>query len=237
MTKTRWSYLAVGLLSMTGVACSDGVARLSPIGPSPLATTPAAVGVSPMAADDWASARGWSTMADGRVAVADGVQVEGTDVIGNVSGGCPNRTITIRGVTVTVNASTRFAEPLTCATLANGKHIKVTGVLMPSGNGFSVIASHLAAVGGGNAAVQPPGRSVERVSGDGVVGTVFGSCPTLTFVIGGYHVQTTAATAYDGGSCESLREGSQVHLEVEKHDDGALVAETVQFVRVPGGIS
>jgi hypothetical protein len=236
MTKTRWSFLAAGLLSMTGVACSDGVSRFSPIGPSTVVSAPAPLAVTPMSADDWASARGWATMADGRVAVADGVQVEGADVITDVSGACPDRSITIRGVAVSVNASTRFAAPLSCASLASGRAVKVTGMLTPSGAGFSVVATQLASAGSDAAPTPPPGRNVERVSGEGVIGAVMGSCPALTLVIGGYQVQTTSVTAYEGGRCESLREGVQVRLDVEKQSDGALVAETVQFVRVSGAI-
>jgi hypothetical protein len=43
----------------------------------------------------------------------------------------------------------------------------------------------------------------------------------------GHRVQTTSATAYRGGSCESVREGSHVALDVLKQRDGSVVVESV----------
>jgi hypothetical protein len=177
----------------------------------------------------WASRNGWSTLADGRVAVADGVFVEGADVVENVTGGCPARTIFLRGVPVTVTTSTTYSAPLTCDGLASGHVVKVTGLLMHKASGFSVSATHLAVVGGERTPA-PPAEQGERLSAEGVVAAVSGACPSLTFVFMGHRIQATSATAYRGGSCESVREGAQIALDVLKQRDGSVVAESIAFL-------
>jgi hypothetical protein len=232
MTKTRWSALTTTLLAIATVACSDGAGRFSPTAPSTLAE-PAAL-VATASAADWATVNGWSTMgADGRVAVADGLVVEGADVIGAVSGACPAVTITVRGIPVAVTAMTTFSAPLSCVSLSSGQGVRVTGLLVQTAAGFAVTALNLAGTGtpDNNRAPAPaPSRGGERLSGEGVVGGVSGSCPALTFFIMGHRVHATASTAYANGVCESLREGTHVKLDVEKHADGTIFAERVEFV-------
>ena len=224
MTKTRSSVVVAAVLALAAVGCSDGASRFSPMAPSPVAEAPAPAASAALAG--WAAANGWSAMAaDGRVAVADGVLVEGTDVVGGVSGSCPSRSITVRGVPVAVTAATVFAAPLTCATLALGAPIKVTGVLTHGPSGYSVTATSLSAPesSSGRAPSPSPNRGGERLGGEGVVGAVRGSCPSLSLVVTGYSVQTNGDTEFKT-PCEALREGAKVKLEVEKHDDGSLVA-------------
>lgn len=230
MTKSRWSTMAAMFLAAAAAACSDGASRFSPIGPTPAGAATTSV----EAAADWAATRGWTTtMADGRVAVADGVQVEGVDVIAAVSGACPARTVTIRGVAVAVTARTLFSAPLTCDSLESGRAVKVTGLLLPSGAGFAVTAIHLAPVAM-PALDRPAAGRGEKAGGEGTIGAVTGSCPALAFAIGGHRVETTDATAYINGDCRSLREGAQVRLEVETHTDGTIVAERIEILGVPG---
>jgi hypothetical protein len=168
------------------------------------------------------------------VAVADGLLVEGIDVVGDVTGTCPRRTITVRGVPVAVSPSTTFTAPLTCEALSAGKQVKVTGLLTYSSSGFSVNATELAAAGGETDQKPPAGRRGERVNGVGVVGVITGACPSLTLVISGYRVQTTSDTGYVGGTCESLREGTEVDVAAERDSEGRITAERIVLTRVPG---
>jgi Domain of unknown function (DUF5666) len=214
------------MLALAAVGCADGASRLSPMAPSPVAEASAPAASATLAG--WAAANGWSAMAaDGRVAVADGVVVEGTDVVGGVSGNCPSRSLTVRGVPVAVTASTVFAAPLTCASLAPGTPIKVTGLLTQSAAGFAVTATSLASPQASAGRAPTPSRGGERVGGEGVVGAVRGSCPSLSLVVAGYSVQTSRETEFRS-PCEALREGTKVSLEVEKHDDGSMVALWVE---------
>lgn len=225
MTKSRWSLLTTMLLAVAAVGCSEGARGLSPVGPSPVVqAAPAAVTA---AATSWATANGWSAMADGRVAVADGVLIEGVEAIGEVRGGCPARTITLRGVAVDVSVVTAFTAPLSCSSLAPGQMVKVTGFLVQTAAGYVVTATHLAPVGHAPA----PVAGGERLSGEGIVGAVSGRCPSASFVMLGYRVQATSATEYAGGSCESVREGTPIRLDVRQQADGSIVAERVEFLQ------
>ena len=222
MTKTRSSVVVAAVLALAAVGCSDGASRFSPMAPSPVAEAPAPPASAVLAG--WAAANGWSAMAaDGRVAVADGVLVEGTDVVGGVTGSCPSRSFTVRGVPVAVTAATVFAAPLTCASLTPGTPIKVTGLLTQSAAGFAVTATSLASPEASAGRAPAPHRGGERVGGEGVVGAVRGSCPSLSLVVAGYSVQTSGDTEFRS-PCEALREGAHVKLEVEKHEDGRLLA-------------
>jgi hypothetical protein len=178
----------------------------------------------------WATANGWSATADGRVAVADGILVEGVDVVGSVTGSCPSRTLTVRGVPVAVTPSTVFSSSLTCSALASGMTIKVTGMLSYAASGYSVVAVQVASAGdeGSRAPSSSPGG--ERLSGEGVVMAVSGECPSLTMVVLGYQVLATGTTQYAGAGCASVREGTLVRLDVEKHSDGTIVAQRVEVV-------
>jgi hypothetical protein len=225
MTKSRLSGLTTALLALTAVACSDGASRRSPLGPSPVAAAPPQTAGS---LEGWAAANGWSAMADGRVAVADGLVVEGTDVIGSVTGNCPSRSITVRGVPVAVTPSTAFSAPLSCVSLEPGMPVNVTAVLVQTSSGFSVTAINLSSPQGASVKAPTPNRRGERVGGEGIVGAIRGSCPSLTMVISGYTVQTTDATEFKT-ACEAMRQGAKVALEVEKQDDGSMVVLWIEL--------
>ena len=252
MTKSRSSYLAVVLSAAVAAGCSD-LTRLSPAGPSPLQEN-AAAPVAHTSADrsmasaadsstiaSWASTQGWSTFADGRVAVADGLLVEGSEVINTVTGTCPTRTITVRGVPVALTAATSFASPLSCAALTSGTAVTVTGLLMYAPGGFSVTATQIAPAGSSNSkgpAVDNKGpedtRGRQKVAGEGVVDEVSGACPSLTLVIAGHRVQTTRATEYRGGTCEMVRQGTSVKVTAEVQADGSVIAENIDVVAAAG---
>lgn len=316
MTKTRFSLVAGLLCAVLASSCSEGVSRLSPSGPSNITAVSATKAggdtiVRPSNAGDeataeWATQHGWSTAADGLV-------VEGTDVITAVTGVCPSPTITVRGVPVAITATTTFTAPAACAALTVGTSVKVTGLLTFTATGFSVTATNIAipsgspvapgsvkvegtvasvaglcpaltitlegaggvvvtslatvfdpstlcssiapgakieAVGSRNATGQLVATKVEldeddddntggggakkKVGGEGVVGAITGACPTLTLVITGNRVQVTAATQFSGGTCASLREGTQVKVDAEVQPDGSILAEKIEIQRIPG---
>ena len=311
-TKTRLLLLPALLCATLAIACSES-APVSPTGPSTLndqaSTASGDVIVRPGSggnnAAEWAGAHGWSTAADGLV-------VEGTDVITATTGVCPSPTITVRGVPVAVTATTTYGGAATCAGLTVGTTVSVTGVVTFTATGFSVIATHIriegmpstkvegriATVAGacpsltialeGNRGVvitsaatafdpaaacnrMVPGARIEawgtrnatnaliaarveleeddddddddndngggkgrQVGGEGVIGAITGTCPSLTAVIGGYRVQLTAATEFVGGTCASLRPGTKVKVDARVQADGSIVADRVEIERVPG---
>jgi hypothetical protein len=166
--------------------------------------------------------------------VADGVPVEATEVVSGVSGVCPSRTITVRGVQVAVNAQTFYAAPLRCETIAGGKLMKISGLLTFTPGGFAVIATALAEIGAESVAVPDTPRRGEKLSGQGRVNSVSGACPSVRFTIMGHRVEANASTQYSAGACGQLREGADIRLDVDKQPDGTIYAVSIEFLDVSG---
>lgn len=250
MTNTRYSILSAALAAMVMAGCSEGVTRQSITGPSPtLDTTALTVGPAltadrstasrPASGNEvaaWAASHGWSP-------AADGIVVEATESITEVTGTCPAASITVRGVPVALTSTTTFTAPLTCETLAVGDTVKVTALLTFTESAFTVTATNVAPAGddsgtggGGEPGTPAPGPAGggKKARGEGVVGSVTGSCPTLTLVITGTRVSTTATTEYVNGSCETLRPGTKVTIDGELKPGGEAVAEKIEIRSVPG---
>jgi hypothetical protein len=199
--------------------------------------TPTAVrNASAREARVWASTNGWATP-------ADGLLVEGTDTISAISDACPARTITVRAVPVALTATTTFTTPLSCESLAVGTNVRVTALLTFTATGFTVVATNIApggsTTGGGDGAPggSGPGGSAgggKKARGEGVVGSITGTCPTLTMVITGTRVSTTQTTEWVGGTCETLRPGTKVTIDGELRPGGTAVAEKIVIHSIPG---
>ena len=244
MPKNSSSILATALLTVVSAGCSGEAARQTLTTPSPLpesaAVSPALTSSPPSTvrhasareARVWASTNGWATP-------ADGLLVEGTDTITAISDSCPTKTITVRGVPVALTATTTFTAPLTCETLAVDASVKVTALLTFTASGFTVVATNIAPNGetstGGTGGGTPGGTgSGKKARGEGVVGAITGTCPTLTMVITGTHVSTTSTTEWIGGTCETLRPGTKVTIDGELKPGGTAVAERVEIRSTPG---
>ena len=127
--------------------------------------------------------------------------------VAGLSGTCPALTFTIGTKTVHTNASTVF-DDVTCATLANGNIVEVTGTTQADA---SILAS-----------------KVELEAGpDQVTGTISGlvttaTCPVVSFTVGTKTVTTGASTTYTGVTCATLANGN--HVEVEGTLSGSTIA-------------
>lgn len=248
MTRTRYSIPAVALWAVVAVGCSEGVARNTITGPSAASesaltastalTIDRTTAARPASAGEvaaWASLHGWSS-------AADGIVVEATETITAVSGECPTRSITVRGVPVALTSETTFTAPLTCESLAADDIVTVTALLTYTDTGFTVAATNIAPAGddgssgGGGTEPGTPGTGGggKKARGEGVVGAITGSCPTLTLVITGTRVSTTETTEYVNGSCETLRPGTKVTIDGELRPGGTAIAEKIEIRRVPG---
>jgi hypothetical protein len=206
-----------------------------------IAASPAAAGdrtssvrtANPGEVREWAFRSGWTASADGLV-------VEGTDTITAVSDACPTKSVTIRGVPVALTAMTTFVAPITCESLAIGTTVKVTALLTFSATGFTVTATNVAPGGddggsdGETEPESPGGSGGKKARGEGVIGAITGSCPTLTLVITGTRVSTTATTEYVNGTCETLRPGTKVTIDGELSPGGTATAEKIEIRSVPG---
>lgn len=64
---------------------------------------------------------------------------------------------------------------------------------------------------------------------EGVVATVTGACPAVTFVVSRHSVVTNALTTYEHGACAQLVARAAVEVRAVRQADGTLVAHTVEF--------
>ena len=146
---------------------------------------------------------------------------EGEGRITSVTGACPNATIYFGTAAVQVNAATDFVGG-TCADLAAGVKVQARG--FRDDDTTTNIASWVR-------------FKSRRVEGRSVVTAVSGTCPALSFVVGGaVRVVTDAATRFDGGSCASIRVGVRVRVKGDlRTEDGQVIAEEVEIEGHPGG--
>jgi len=136
--------------------------------------------------------------------------------ISKLAGSCPDRTFSVGGKRVLVNASTEYLLGSSCGALANGGTVEVEG---PSA-GSTITARTLkfddAPGGGGEAEVKVRGAVSART----------GTCPVLTFTVQGKNVTTTNATDFRKGTCEQVVNGAQVEAE------GLLTGNTIAAKKV-----
>lgn len=163
----------------------------------------------------------------GAAGAGEGLGVEGAGLISAATGSCPSRTIVVRGVPIAITATTVFEDSLTCATLAVDQRVRVKGLLTHDGTSYAVRATYVAVV-------DASGGAGRKASGEGVIGAITGSCPTLGLVITGTRVSTTTTTEYVNGTCESLRPGTHVKIDGELRPGGTAVAEHIEIRRIPG---
>jgi len=138
-------------------------------------------------------------------------------VVAAVTGACPDLSFVLSGVTVHVSGRTRF-EGGACGDVREGMRAGAIGVSRADG---SVDAARVR-VG------TPPPPPVA-----GLVESVTGSCPALTFVLNGVTVHTSSSTVFDGGNCSDLREGMRAAAIGHRTGEKSIDAEHVKFGQRP----
>jgi hypothetical protein len=71
----------------------------------------------------------------------------------------------------------------------------------------------------------------ENVDIEGTVGSVGGSCPSLTMRVGGHTVVTDRSTRFRHGSCGDIRPGTGVRVRGERTGSGPIQARDVDIER------
>lgn len=268
-------------------------------------TFPAGQTCGMLAPNQRVEVRGMLTISGGTLSVVatmieieDGSEGEGEGRVTEVSGTCPNLTITVDGRTVTADALTRYLPAnrgAGCDQIRVGTRIKVKAVPAPGGGfrarmieikgqrhfgegegritsvtgicpdvtmllGTTPVQVNAATdFVGGTCADLAPGVQVQargfrdddqttnvaswvrfksrRVEGRSTVTAVSGTCPALTFTVGGVvRVVTDASTVFSGGSCEHIRVGVRVRVRGDMQTEGgAVIAEEVEIEGHPGG--
>jgi hypothetical protein len=176
--------------------------------------------------------------ATGTTPAPTGTKVAGT--VTSILGKCPALIISLQGVVgnVITTATTVFDASGGCAAVAVGTEVTAFGTRNAVGY---LIATHIemnddgeAGGGGGGGGGNGGGGKKVKVNGEGVIGSITGGCPTVTMVITGARVQTTATTEFINGSCTTLRSGTKVKVAAETQADGSYAAMRVEIVRSPG---
>lgn len=150
------------------------------------------------------------------------LQVEGKATISAVTGACPDVTLTIAGIPVTVNASTSFATGQSCGQLAANQRVEVRGMLTITGTTLAVVATAIDIEDG-----RGEGESEGRVT------DVQGTCPDITITVDGNTVTADALTRYlpsnRGASCAQIRVGTKVKVKAVAMQGGGFRAKSIEI--------
>jgi hypothetical protein len=259
MTHHHPRILTVAIMLGTTIltACGESAPSALPLAPSSLA----AAATSPTSVERTASAtfapRPLSSITETELRDAVPVQdeppapptVEIDGTLASLRGACPVLTFTVRGTRVVTSETTIFRGNL-CEQLGAGSRVTVRGT--PDING-TLVASHLDVTPGaddgagddtgdgeegdgeeGDDEAEDGGTGEEPVAGQqrrGIVASLRGACPTLTFNLKGTTVVTNTDTTYTGGSCATLRPNVMVAVTGTDAGHRRLVAVRIEVVR------
>ena len=140
--------------------------------------------------------------------------------VGQLAGACPNLTFVLSGVTIRVTGATKF-EGGTCADIQNDVRAGAIGAKNADG---SIDAARV------KVAPPPPPPPPHA---EGLVTSLSGACPALTFVLSGTTVHTTDKTLFEGGTCADVKEGGRAGAVGPKDASGVLNAERVKLPPPP----
>jgi hypothetical protein len=146
-----------------------------------------------------------------------GVQTPLVGVVARVSGACPDLTFVLSGATIHVSSGTSF-EGGGCSDLKEGMRAGALGAQQADGS----IDARRVKVG------ETPPPAVR-----GVVASLSGACPALTFVLDGITVRTGSITVFEGRTCSDLENGMQAGAIGPRAPDGVLKAEHVRIAPAP----
>lgn len=152
-----------------------------------------------------------------------GKKVSGEGTAGHVTGACPTLSMIVAGTHVNTTASTTF-ENGGCGSVREGTKLVVTGDAQTDGSVTAVVVRITG---------QPGGKGHDRFDGEGTVGSVTGACPSVTMVIEGYSVVTSATTVFTSGACSDLRAGTKVSV-AGTNQGRMLMAETIAILKTKG---
>jgi hypothetical protein len=161
------------------------------------------------------------------VGAFQGTAPRAVGTVGQLTGTCPAVTFVLSGTTVHTSDKTVF-EVGTCADLKDGVR---AGAMGPKRLDGSIDAERIRVAGTPPA---PGPRPEPPPHVGGIVASLTGACPALTFVLSGTTVRTTASTVFEGGTCADLKDGMRAGAAGPKGTDGAIEARHVRMANAPG---
>ncbi len=136
-----------------------------------------------------------------------------------LAGTPPSLVLTVGTTIVRTTTDTevkRRGDVQTLAAIRLGQDVHVIGVRQPDG---SLIARRI------ELNDDAPGAEVEI---EGSAGSVAGTCPTITFKINGYSIQTSATTVFEGIACAAVKGGSKLTAKGTSGPNGVILATRVK---------
>jgi hypothetical protein len=207
MLLRRYPLCFLVLVGALLVGCSNASKSPAPTSPTPAASSPSSSAIDLNAVTPF-----------GTQGAGSSAPVVGT--VGQLTGTCPTVTFVLSGVTIHVTAATRF-ESGTCADIQNDVRAGAIGAKNTDG---SIDAARV------KVAPPPPPPPPHA---EGLVTSLSGTCPALTFVLAGTTVHTTDKTVFEGGTCADVKEGGRAGAVGPKDANGVLNAERVKVPPPP----
>lgn len=156
-------------------------------------------------------------------------------------------TLTVNNRMIEVSAATRIVRgdtPMAFAAIAIGDRVEVKG----TATGTSVLATRIEVQV--QAAAPAPGRDEDHDDNDqgedhdssnrgpgggdasaevkGAIAGLGGTCPNLSFTVGGTAVRTNGSTQFKDTTCGALRSGTSVEVKGARQSDRSIVATRVE---------
>jgi hypothetical protein len=139
--------------------------------------------------------------------------------LNTMSGAMPTLVLTVGTTTVrTTNATEvrRRGDVQTLAALRIGQEVHVVGTRQQDGSLVARMIQLNDDATGGEVEIQ------------GAAGGVSGTCPSLSFTVNGYSVQTNATTAFEGIACAAVRSGTKVTVQGTSQADNSILAVRIK---------
>ena len=158
-----------------------------------------------------------------------GTPVDLSGVIAGLTGTCPQLTFTVGGTTVVTDSKTNFVKT-ECSGLKNGAQVEIKGTKQVDG---SVVASKITAEDAKDDKKED--KKETAYEGKGTIGTLSGSCPSVTFTMAvtsvvstsTVTVNTNSSTVFSSVKCDELKSGLKVSVTGTKQSDGKVLATKV----------
>ncbi len=155
-------------------------------------------------------------------------QPELKGAVSSLTGNCPRVSFTVRGTKVTTSETTQF-DGVRCGDIRNDMIVEVKGSRQ-SDNSIAATRVEIEDDDDNDDNRNGSSRITTRVEVKGAVSDLTGTCPKLSFMVGGsMQVNTSEATRFDAVRCDAIRDGMFVEVTGVRQSDGSINATEVEI--------